>query len=251
VYLCFMDESGDPGTNLGSPTLTYTVACVLVHDSQWVELFEDLLDFRRYLRQSFGLRIREEVKANELVKGSGPWTHLPIGDRGRKRIYRAFLRFQAKAGSVSTFAVIIEKSRCADAEEVRIAAWTLALERVRTFTSVNRDTVMLFPDSGNYYWLRRLSRKMRRHSHVGSIYGGSYSAPLLRVLVDDPVERDSKESFFIQLADLNAYAAYRSEIPDPRFPRTMWTELGGAIVTDVNKYHHGTETPGIVRGPRG
>jgi hypothetical protein len=253
VYLCYMDESGDPGVHLGSPTPTYTVACLFIQDAHWVELFEDMILFRRYLRDNFGLRMREEVKANELVKGSGPWASLPYGDRIRKRIFRGYMRFQGKSGVVKTFAVVIDKSRCASAEEVRVSAWRHALERVESFARHNLDTVMLVPDSGNYDRFRRLSREMRRHSQVGAmIGGGTLSRPLVRYLIDDPVERDSKQSYFVQLADLNAYAAYRKERPDPRFPVTMWDELGPAILVEANQYpaQRGQENPGIIRGPR-
>src|SRR5215210_6643779 len=103
-----MDESGDPGTDPGSPTPTYTVASVLVHESQWVSLFEDIVRFRSYLRQHFGLRMRAEVKSAELVRGSGPWSHLGLGDGVRKRIYRSFMRFQGKSGAVLTFAIVVD-----------------------------------------------------------------------------------------------------------------------------------------------
>jgi hypothetical protein len=253
VYLCYMDESGDPGVHPGSPTPTYTVSCLFIHDSHWVAAFEDTLRYRRYLSNNFGLRMRTEIKANELVKGSGPWASLPFGDRVRKDIYRGLMRFQGKLGTLKTFAVVIDKSKCASPDDVRTAAWKHALERVERFTTYNHDTVMLFPDSGNYDRFRRLSRQMRRFSHVGAmIGGGTLSRPLERVLIDDPVERDSKQSYFVQLADLNAYAAYRKERPDPRFPQTMWDELGGAILVEANQnlVRRGVETPGIIRGPR-
>jgi hypothetical protein len=64
-------------------------------------------------RQNFGLRMRQEIRATELVRGSGPWTQLPYGDKVRKRVLRSFMRLQAKAGTVQTFAVVIDKSRCA------------------------------------------------------------------------------------------------------------------------------------------
>lgn len=109
---------------------------------------------------------------------------------------------------------------------------------------------MLLQDSGEYDRFRKLAREMRRHSQVGAmIGGGTLSRPLSTFLIDDPVEKDSAQSYFFQLADLNAYAAYRMERPDPRFPSGMWTELGPAIVRDVNKYKP-LEHPGIVRGPR-
>src|SRR5437660_8662380 len=107
-----MDDSGDPGVHPGSPTPTFTISCVFVKDAHWAPLFEDMIRFRRYLRANFGLRMRQEVKANELVKGGGPWATLPIGDKVRKRIYRSYMRLQAKVGTVKTFAVVVDKSRC-------------------------------------------------------------------------------------------------------------------------------------------
>ena len=165
VYLCYMDESGDPGDyapGLGSPMPTYTVAAVLLH---------------------------------------------------------------------------------------RRTAWRYALQRVERFAAYGHDTIMVLPDSGQYVWLRKLAREMRRHSVVGSAFGpSSLDRKLSRVLIDDPVERDSTQSYMIQLADLNAYAAFRFKVPIPQFPQYMWRDLGGAILTDANKLKRRQE-PGIVEGP--
>jgi len=242
-----MDESGDPGTHPGSPTPTYTVSALFVHEADWVILFEDLLRFRRYLRQHFGLRMRAEIKASDLVRNSGAWTDLGHGDHTRRRVYRSFMRFQGKSGRIHTFAVVIDKSKCANTDEVRETAWRYAFQRVERTMDARNERVMLVPDSGQFHWLRKLSREMRRFSQVGSMLGtASLARPLINVLIDDPLERDSRESYFIQLADLNAYAAYRMLVPTPGFPQSMWKELGPAILWQANKYR---EADGVVRGP--
>ena len=228
---------------------TYTVAAVCVADRRWVQLFEQIIAFRRELRDRFGLYMRAEVKGSELAKGSGPWTALGLSDRQRKYIYARFLRLQADSRALKTYAVVVDKSKCADEEEVRHAAWRHALERVRTLASTHNTTAMLIPDSGQYVWLRRLSRKMRRHAVVGSVIGGTLDRPLLNILIDDPVERDSQQSYMIQLADLNAYAAYRNRRPIPQFPQGMWRQLGSAILKEAN-YRYPAEEPGIIEGPR-
>ena len=140
MYLGYLDDSGDPGVHTGSPTPTYTTACVLVRDAHWVGLFEDLIRFRRYLRQNFGLRMRQEVRATELVRGSGPWAMLPYGDQVRKRVFRSFMRLQGKVGTVQTFAVVIDKFRLGSPDEVRSTAWRHTLERVEAFARHNNDT---------------------------------------------------------------------------------------------------------------
>jgi hypothetical protein len=228
---------------------TYTVAVVCVADLRWVSLFEQIIAFRRELRDSFGLYMRAEVKGSELAKGTGPWAALSLSDRQRRYIYARFLRLQASSRALRTYAVVVHKNRCADVDQVRLAAWRHALERIRTLADSRKTTAMLLPDSGQYLWLRRLSRKMRRHAPVGSVAGGTLDRPLLNILIDDPVERDSQQSYMIQLADLNAYAAYRNRHVIPQFPPGMWRQLGSAILWQAN-YRHPEEERGIIEGPR-
>jgi hypothetical protein len=98
--------------------------------------------------------MRLEVKANELVKASGPWASLPYGDQVRKRVYRSFVRLQGTVGTVKTVAVVVDKSRCSSADEVRTTAWRHSLERVERFATYNQDTVMLFPRQRVFFGLR-------------------------------------------------------------------------------------------------
>lgn len=228
---------------------TYTVSAVCIADARWVRLFEAMIGFRRQLRRDFGLYMRAEVKGSQLANGTGPWAGLGLSDQKRHYIYRAFMRLQGATQAIKTYAVVVDKSKCSDEEAVRRTAWRYALQRVERLANAHNTTAMLFPDSGQYVWLRRLSREMRRHSVVGSMYGfGSLNRPLQKVLVDDPVERDSEQSYMIQLADLNAYAAFRNRIAIPQFPQYMWRELGPAILREANKNKPHQE-PGIVLGP--
>lgn len=253
MYLAYMDESGDPGPNSAIPT--YTVGIAFIHASRWVDEFEAMLDFRRYLRRTYGLKLRTEVKGSQLAKGTGPWTALGLPERSRKTIYRSYMRLQDRRAAIKTCAIVIDKSdpRADTTDKARERAWRYALQRVETFARTNGETVMLVPDAGQIFWFRNLARQMRRISFVGSAFapGVTLRRDLLRILVDDPVERDSAESLFIQIADLNAYAAYRNRRPDPKFPASMWNELGGAILKEANRLQmqrHGG-TWGIVDGP--
>jgi hypothetical protein len=72
------------------------------------------------------------------------------------------------------------------------------------------------------------------------------------------VPRDSRQSYFVQLADVSAYAAFRRIHPPPQrltpiVPQGMWDELGAAIYEDANylaRLDHPEDPPGIVSWPR-
>jgi hypothetical protein len=251
VHFAYIDESGSSGVG-GS--LTFTLACILVEASRWPDVFDDVIDFRRFLRDQFGLPMRAEMKANYLVHNGGPIRRLKLGESARFAIYRQSLRLQAKLG-LSTFAVVIRKDRMAlkgltvDPREV---AWEYLLQRLERFTTKGNTQAMLVHDEGEGLLIRKLARRARRIGSAGSAFGtGSLRRPA-RLLVDDPVSRRSHESYFIQLADLNAYAAFRRIYPPPPrpvhvVPETMWDELATARFAKVNMLSGGP--PGIVTWP--
>ena len=106
-------------------------------------------------------------------------------------------------------------------------------------------------DDGDGGIVRKLARKARRAGTAGSAFGtGSLKRPA-RLMLDDPSSRKSHESYFLQLADLDAYAAFRHYYPPPSgriiVPQNMWNELGEARYAPVNQLAGGTK--GIVVWP--
>ena len=99
--------------------------------------------------------------------------------------------------------------------------------------------VMLVHDEGEPKLIRKFARKARRAGTAGSAIGtGSLRRPA-RMLIDDPVSRVSKQSYFIQAADLAAYAAFRHVYPPPARPTLVvrdrtWDELRTARLLEVN-----------------
>jgi hypothetical protein len=102
--------------------------------------------------------------------------------------------------------------------------------------------------------VRKAARKSRRAGTAGSEFGTGILHVPFKGLLDDPVPRDSRQSYFLQLADLAAYAAFRRLYPPPERPRQivpqeMWDELRDARFQDVTR---GAEPLGIVNngGPK-
>jgi Protein of unknown function (DUF3800) len=112
---------------------------------------------------------------------------------------------------------------------------------------------MLVHDEGEPLLIRKLARKARRAGTAGSAFGAGILRRPATLLIDDPAPRASNQSYLIQLADLNAYAAFRRCFPPPPrtaqiVPETMWDQLGLARFTAVHGLA-GSTYPGIVLGP--
>lgn len=254
MYLAYVDESGDDGRE-GSQT--YALGCVMVDGSAWAETFDRLIAFRRFVRDAFGLRIRDEIKANYLLRNAGPFRDLTnqLSEVARFKLYRSCMRIQPKL-NLSTFSVVIDKMRANERSGTRPASdigWEYLLQRLERRASHENTEILLVHDEGDTLTIRKRARKARRAGSAGSAFGtGLLSVPFLRML-DDPVPRRSHESYFLQLADLNAYAAFRRLYPPPRrpvqiVPQNMWEELGPARFRPVRAARHG-DPPAIVPGP--
>jgi hypothetical protein len=235
-----MDDSGERGTQLW--------AAVTVEDGAWLGVLDAWTDYRRWLRDNFGLpivkgrgrRVPVELHATDFATGAGDWRHLHVNQAARLRAFRVGLRLIGRHANV--FAVAWVPSRKVSASYApfhvspAVDCWRTVLERLATFStnSAGGQRVLAFLDEGYGGQFTGVLRKMRRYHLVGSLYGGALSAPA-PMLVDDPVVRDSKHSVFIQMADLCAYAALRELLPVGSVGG-LWRELGPGIVRAVNKY---------------
>lgn len=256
MLLAYVDESGDDGRQRGSRT--YALGCVMVDASAWTSTFDQLIAHRRWVRQRFGIPVRAELKANYLLRNGGPLRTTPLGERARFALYRSFLRLQPKLG-LDVFAVVVDKEKAAQkfssSRPASDIAWEYLLQRLerRTTKANPKLEVMVIHDEGDEINVRKRARKARRAGTAGSAFGtGALKRPFTR-LIDDPVPRASHQSYFLQLADLNAYAAFRRLNPPPPrpvqiVPQAMWDELGSARFRPVRSLHRGGAV-GIVPGP--
>ncbi len=249
AHLAYFDESGDSGL-VGSPTRFFVLSCVLVPEGEWLSGLDALVDLRKGLRERHGIATRPELKSTDIRRGRGPLHGHNFSQYDRARLFRWLMRYQSRRlPALRTFAVAIDKAKCAAKDrEPRETAWQYTLQRVDSFCRAADSRALLFPDEGHGNFIKRLTRKLRRFQNIGGAFGGKLSIPLQRIL-EDPNDRQSHDSYFIQLADWNAYAAHRSSYvaPTAGVDPGLWDALGASHLLEVNKLRGGP--PGIVVWP--
>jgi len=254
MHLAYIDDSG----NTAAPpqgSLTYSIGCVLIEARLWPNVFDEVIEYRRFLRDQFGIPVRAEIKANYLLYNRGPFlSRHPLSEGARHRVYRGFLRLAHKQ-ELKVFGVVVKKRATAQGTclpaDPRSVAWEWLLQRLERFSTKGDHPLLLIHDEGDNAFIRGATRKARRAGTAGSVFGtGSLKRPA-RLIIDDATPRDSRDSYFVQLADLVAYAAFRYiYAPGKKLgqivPQTMWTELGHARYKPVSELAGGPD--GLVVG---
>jgi hypothetical protein len=231
VEFAYIDESGDTGP---AGTRTFTLGCVLVPVDDWFVRFDQLVEMRRALRDTYHLPMRQETKANHLVGVKRIYRDLGLGDGQVRDIYQRHMHVAARIAS-GVFAIVVRKDRVKKPElDIFDMAWRYLLERLRKRSEESGTPIMVIHDIGQDDTIRKLVRRFRRITWSAS--GKQVAAHLI---VEDPVPRNSQHSYFIQLADLAAYAASAKALP--RSGRTasicneqMWKLLEPVHVTKVS-----------------
>jgi hypothetical protein len=220
MYLMYVDESGDPGV-AGSGSGFYILTGLIIHELSWQSALDDLVVFRKSIRDRYGWKLRTELHAQEMVNGRVSGND---GIQRNKRflILRSLLDWIGARNDIGIITVVVEKAGYETPTEVFETGWKYLIQRFEnTLQHRNspgpqnaEDRGIVIPDNTNGEALRKLLRKMRRYNPVPSAFGPSARNTPIRTIIEDPMLRDSRDSFFIQLADVCAYFARQSFQPN-------------------------------------
>lgn len=243
-YIAYVDETGDTGdVDKQGSSSHYALGCVLINSDQWADGFDTIVGMRRWMRTTYGLPLRAEVKANYLIRGNGPLKALNLSLPQRKAIYENHLHHVHAAGARAFSIVVDKRKHQVEGEACLNLAWETLLQRLERTSSSEKFKFAVYHDAGENDAIRKLVRKARQYLTAGSnsAFGSGQRVFQTRQIVDDPVPRDSAQSYFVQLADLVAYAGWRWTTPPGAnvariAPQTTWQHLGPATLTKVNKY---------------
>ena len=246
MYFLYADESGDVGLN-NSPTSYFCLSGFVVHELRWHETLESIIQFRKYLKDTYGLKLRDEIHAAHYIHKPGELSR--IAKSMRLKLLRDVIDFQSNLPDVSIINVVVDKTNKPEGTDIFEMAWTTLIQRFHNTLSHKNfpgpqnadDRGILFVDETDELKLRNLSRKMRRYNPVPSMYGGSSLAAPITTIVEDAVHRNSKHSYFIQLADVNAYFLYQKYEPcsyvKKKGGKNYFSRLNPVLCTVASRNH--------------
>lgn len=206
MYLVYLDDSRDD--------LSCVVSALLVHESDWLRMFNRIQEFRRDLKTRDGLFMRKEWHATEFVSGHGRIGVRDVTKGRRCAIFTETLGLLAQSPELRLINAYLPRKK---------EAWAFerVLNRINMAMVDDHQTAMLIWDAGKEGIYRGLSRKMSVYNPIPSRFGHwaetgtlTKNIPTDRI-IEDPVFKDSAQSYFLRMVDFCAYALLRRENPVP------------------------------------
>lgn len=244
MFLMYVDESGDIGI-VNSPTNYFVLSALIFHELRWNVIIENLIAFRRHLRATAGLKLREEIHATHFVNRPGELRRIKRHER--IDILKQCIDWVADQQDINVITIVAAKSGKTK-EQIFDWSWQRLIQRFentiryRNFNGpVNPDDRgIMIADRTDDKQLRLLVRRMRRYNPIPNITGG-YRNLTLDYVIEDPIMRESKDSLLHQMADVVSYCARQLYEPNAYMKKKgghkFYERLDTALVKRASKNH--------------
>lgn len=221
MFFLYADESGDSGL-INSPTRYYVLSGIIIHELSWNNWLGVMQNMRQRFKQSYGLKMNEEIHSSPFLTNPGALARIP--KHIRLTILREVLDTIASTPGTNVFAVVVDKTKHVNnSTDVFELAWKAFIQRFENTLNCNnfkgpqnsQDFGLVITDNTNDFKLRKILRKMRRFNPIPSMYTNLPTRYLQLISVtEDPVSRDSAHSLFIQAADVVSFSVYQHFAPN-------------------------------------
>ena len=245
-------ESGDPGLT-GSPTQHFVLSGLVMHELRWREFMDQVLAFRKRMKATYGLGVRDEIHAAEFVRSS---SSIGLPRHIRFLVLRHFAVELARMNWLSVTNVVVDKTGKPLGYDVFESAWKVLFQRFentlayRNFPGPQNpdDLGIVICDDTNGGKLSKLMRRMGSYNPIPNQQhaGMGYRNMPIRKVIEDPNLRDSKDSYPIQAADLCAYLLFQHLKPNSFMKKKGGQNLFKQLEPILNKRASNKNSLGIV-----
>lgn len=209
MRIAYYDESGDDGYPQYSSPL-FALSALYMHYLQWQANFDRIKDFRRRLRDDYGLPVKTEFHTKYFVLGKRPYRALGLSESDRVEI-TGLVADMIGSLELKIISVVIAKPQLARRDvSVLDTALKFSVQRIENDLDPARnpsERFMIITDPGRVGAMRGTTRRIQRINYIPSRFGPQPYRREISALIEDPMQKDSKESYFIQLADV-AFVVY-------------------------------------------
>lgn len=210
MYIAYYDEAGDDGLKTGSSEM-FVLTALYMHHRDWKENYNAIRNFRWRVAKASSLPIREEFHARKFLRNREPYNKRGISLAQRLDIITSMCD-ELSALKCRIVNVVINKQHIVGQDyPVLDRAFTYSIQRIENDIQDGNEKApfLIITDQGRVGKMKATARKIRQVNYIPSrITPGTTYERDIEYLIEDPLPKDSNDSYFIQASDLVSLIVY-------------------------------------------
>lgn len=232
--IVYFDETGDDGATTASSD-TFILTALYMNSNTWQSNFNKLKNMRKDLKERFGLHVSEEIHTKFLLSDKDPYRKYKWTVDQKQEILKTITLAIADM-ELSVINTVIDKTRFTDTNyPVLENALKYTIQRVEN-DSAGKWNYIIITDEGRIGAMRKTARAIRSYNPIQSKYSFEFNNQPINNLLEDILEKESHESYFIQMCDFISYFVhlyYRTQIKKLPLPNRVGKTVDNVFVKRV------------------
>lgn len=203
TYIAYFDETGDDGVTTASSD-HFVLTSVYMPADQWQSNYNLAKTLRKDLRDKYGFYVSQEMHTKHFLTDKNPYRNYNWGKEVKQKILQAFTLTIASM-DLKIINVIIDKMKFRDNQyRVLENALTYNIQRIDNDSNGEWNYIII-TDQGRLAPMRKTARAIRAFNPIPSKYSYEFTNQPIANMIEDILEKESSESYFIQIADFISY----------------------------------------------
>ena len=226
MKIAYIDESGDDGFPAFSSEY-FVLSSLYLNHLNWQSTYSSLHSFRQQLKTSFGIPLKTEMHTRYFLLNKNPYNSYAISDNDRIQIIDNYCDLISGL-DIKIINIVIVKPRIQKQDyQVLDMALSFLIQRIENDLRPDlhpEEKFLIITDPGRLGKMRKTTRRMQKFNFIPSKFSHMNYRKEICSLIEDPLPKDSKESYFIQLVDLISYIIYLNAIVETgigKFPNRL------------------------------
>ncbi len=203
TYLAYFDETGDDGVTTASSD-HFVLTSLYMPAESWQENFNLMRELRKELRDKYGFHISEEMHTKHFLTDKNPYRKYNWTKEVKQEIIKAFT-LTISTMDIKIVNVIIDKTKFKDENyQILENALKYNIQRIEN-DSDGQWNYLIITDEGRIAPMRKTARAIRTFNPIQSKYFRGFINQPIANLIEDIMEKNSSESYFIQMCDFVSF----------------------------------------------
>lgn len=203
TYIVYFDETGDDGVTTASSD-HFILTSLYMPTNSWQDNFNIMRNLRKELRDKYGFHVTEEMHTKHFLTDKNPYRKYGWTKETKQEIIKKFTLTISKM-NLKIINVIIDKNKIKyTSYKVLENALKYNIQRIEN-DSDGKWNYIIITDEGRIAPMRKTARAIRAYNPIQSKYSNEVLNQPIENMVEDIMEKNSAESYFIQICDFVSF----------------------------------------------